>query len=111
MTVQVIPPDMRNDPMNTAVHDLTEQISAREGQKITLMGIIRNEDTQRVVGVATFLLMMATAILFWTLLSDIRNDIKMIRIDTTGNTLEVNRLREQIKYIEARIEKIENKIE
>lgn len=111
MSANVIPPIMRNDPMNTAVHDLTEQVSAREGQKVTLMGLIRNEDTQRVVGVATFLLMILTAILFGTLLSDIRNDIKAIRIETTGNTLEVNRLREQIRYIENRIEKIENKIE
>jgi hypothetical protein len=102
---------MQYDPVNEAAHDLTDKVSDREGEKITLMGLIRNENTQGVVGVATFLLMILTAILFGTILSDIRNDVKSIKIETQGNTMQVGRIQEQIRWMERRLDHLEKEIE
>lgn len=112
MSANIIPPPiMRTDPMNAAVRDLAERVQEQQGEKLTLMGIIKSEETQRVVGMATFLLMVLTLLLFGTILSDIRNDIRAIRTETSGNTTQVSRMQEQIRWMEKRIERIESKIE
>lgn len=90
-------------------HEAAGRVLDRVGEKITLMGLLRDEDSRAIMGAATFLLGILTLFLVWTLLSDIRSEIRMIRTETEGNTLHVNRIEERVNWLEKRLERIENK--
>lgn len=101
---------MQNDPVNIA-RDVAAHAGVEQAEKITLMGIIKSEESRGVVGVATFILTVLTAVLFWTLLSDIRSDVKAIKTETAGNTVQVNRIQEKMMWMEKRLDHLEKEIE
>lgn len=102
-------PPYDNNSVDIAVGGATERTAAREGQKITLMGLLRNDDAAKVVGWATFIFLVLTLVLSWTLLSDIRREVRLIRTETETNTMQVSRMEERMNFLEKRIERIENK--
>lgn len=100
---------MNIDPTEDFSRSIASRVTEREGEKITLMGVLRNEDSRAVMSAATFVLGILTLFLVWTLLSDIRAEVRAIRTETEGNTLHVNRIEERMNWMEKRIERLEQK--
>ena len=108
MQTTIKTPPYDNNSVDIAVGGATERTADRESEKITLMGLLRNDDAAKVVGWATFIFLVLTLVLSWTLLSDIRREVRLIRTETETNTLHVNRMEERLNFLEKRIERIEN---